>query len=200
MGSDPADLIARAASGDTGAWHALVDGFSGLVWSVARAHGLDRDDAADVFQTTWLRLAEHLERIRDPARVGAWLAVTARNEAYRMMRLRARCVPTAELADWWRPSAELVESATPEQIVIDNEQIALDRERARLVWSVFEQLPQRCRRLLRMLMATPPPSYVEVAEALELPIGSIGPTRMRCLRTLRQALAKRGISEGRSRS
>lgn len=200
MESDPADLIARAASGDAGAWHALVDGFSGLVWSVARAHGLDREDAADVFQTTWLRLAEHLERIRDPARIGAWLAVTARNEAYRMMRLRARSVPRAEMSDWWRPCAELIDSATPEQIVIDNEQLALDRERARLVWSVFEQLPQRCRRLLRILMATPPPSYVEVAEALELPIGSIGPTRMRCLRTLRQALAKRGISERHSHS
>src|SRR3954468_5004445 len=80
------ELVHAAADGDQEAWDALVDRFAGLVWSIARAHRLSAADAADVSQTTWLRLVEHLGRIRDPERVGAWLAATARHEGLRVIR------------------------------------------------------------------------------------------------------------------
>ena len=86
------ELVRAAAAGDQRAWEALVGRFGGLVWSVARAHGLSRADAADVSQTAWLRLVEHLHRLRDPERVGTWLASTARHEALRILRRGRRQV------------------------------------------------------------------------------------------------------------
>ena len=93
-----------------------------------------------------------------------------------------------------------VDEDTPERAVLDQEQARLDSERDRRIWSVFGTLPERCARLLRVLIASPPPSYAEIAEALDLPIGSIGPTRMRCLRMLRDRLAGIGITGHPSRS
>src|SRR4051812_49665265 len=89
-------LVHAAADGDQEAWDALVDRFAGLVWSIARAHRLSATDAADVAQTTWLRLVEHLGRIREPEKVGPWLAATARNECLRTLRVGQRTVLTAE--------------------------------------------------------------------------------------------------------
>src|SRR5215831_13070195 len=80
------ELVDQASAGDSDAWDELVDRFSGMVWAVARGHGLSSADAADVSQTTWLRLVEHLDRIREPERVGAWLATTARHECLRHVR------------------------------------------------------------------------------------------------------------------
>src|SRR5258705_49296 len=94
--SEVAELVRAAAEGDQAAWNGLVDRYNGLVWSVARSHRLAMADASDVVQTTWLRLVEHLGRLQDPERVGAWLATTARREALRALRHSARQVPTAE--------------------------------------------------------------------------------------------------------
>jgi RNA polymerase sigma factor (sigma-70 family) len=186
-----AGLVRAAADGDAGAWRALVERFSGLIWSVVRAYRLGNADAADVFQTTWLRLAEYLDRIDKPERVGAWLATTARREALRLARAGARTVPTAELD---MATMAGTDDQSPERAVVQREQEALDAQRARQVWAEFQELPERCRQLLRVLMTVPPPSYVEVAAALDMPIGSIGPTRGRCLRQLREKLARRGIT------
>lgn len=186
-----AGLVRAAAAGDAAAWRALVARFSGLIWSVIRAYRLNNADAADVFQTTWLRLAEYLNRIDNPDRVGAWLATTARRESLRVARAGARTVPTPEL-DLVAISG--TDDRSPERMVVEREQESLDAQRARLVWAEFQELSERCQQLLRVLMAAPPPSYVEVAAALDMPIGSIGPTRGRCLRQLRQKLARRGIT------
>ena len=194
MDVNPGDLLRKAAAGDSSAWELLVDHFSGLVWSVARAQGLERADAEDVFQTTWMRLAEYAARIKDPDRVGGWLAVTARNEAFRVGRLRSRTVPIGDMTEWGGDDAGWVDDETPERITLDDEQVRLDGDRFHQIWLVFEQLPAHCRRLLRVLIASPPPSYAEAADALGMPIGSVGPTRLRCLRRLREALAGRGIS------
>jgi RNA polymerase sigma factor (sigma-70 family) len=172
---DLAGLVRAAAGGDQRAWERLVDRFSGLVWSVARAHGLSRADAADVSQTAWLRLVEHLHRLRDPERVGTWLASTARHEALRILRRDRRQVPVGDDADLEGPGPE---SQSPEAW-------ALAAERSDLLWRAFAALPWRCQQLLRVLMADPPPSYQQVAVALDMPIGSIGPTRGRCLDRLR---------------
>jgi RNA polymerase sigma factor (sigma-70 family) len=179
-----AELVRRASRGDQGAWGALVDRFNGLVWSVARGWGLSDADAADVVQTTWLRLVEHLERIRQPEHVGAWLATTARRESQRIKRRAGRMLPTDDdELDVTDPAAG------PESLAV-----AADRDR--LLWRGLEAISERCRRLLRILAADPPPSYAEVSAALGLPIGSIGPTRGRCLEQLRQALGLAGFTGG----
>jgi RNA polymerase sigma factor (sigma-70 family) len=184
-----AALITAAATGDPAAWSSIVDRFSGLVWSVARGHGLSQADAEEVYQTSWLRLAENVGRIKDPARIGAWLATTARHESLRLIRLRARIVPTGEA-----PNGE-ADDHTPEQHVLAVEQARADADRMLQVWQAFQLLSERCRQLLRALMASPPPSYVEVSAATGLAVGSIGPIRARCLGHLRESLAERGITQ-----
>jgi RNA polymerase sigma factor (sigma-70 family) len=174
-----AELVRAASAGDQRAWEGLIGRFGGLVWSVARAHGLSRADAADVSQTAWLRLVEHLHRLRDPERVGAWLASTARHEALRALRRARRQLPVGD-------DAELDRSRPP---VDSPEARMLAAERSDILWRAFAALPPRCQTLLRVLMADPPPSYQQVAVAMDMPIGSIGPTRARCLERLRQLAA-----------
>ena len=172
----PAELVAAAGGGDQRAWEELVDRFGGLVWSVARIHGLSAADAADVSQTAWLRLVEHLDRIRDPERVGSWLASTARHEALRVLRRAGRELPVGDEAEL-EPRGAVVEPPDAH---------ALASERDEVLWKAFAALPPRCQRLLRVLIADPVLSYQEVAASLQMPIGSIGPTRARCLSQLRR--------------
>jgi RNA polymerase sigma factor (sigma-70 family) len=169
-----AALVRRAASGDAAAWNGLVERFGGLVWSIARAHRLSDADAADVSQTTWLRLVEHLDRIRQPERVGAWIAATARNECLRVLRLSGRQVLTGD-----DPETADLDTPPPGAAL-------LETERDAALWRAFATLTERCRMLLRVLVADPAPSYEEVAAALSMPIGSLGPTRQRCLERLRR--------------
>lgn len=180
-----AEHVRAAASGDQDAFDRLVEHYAGLVWSVLRAYRLSDADAEDAFQTTWLRLVEHLDRIREPRAVGGWLATTARHESLRLLRRadRSRPVPDDEF-DAADDHAEQGETAV------------LLAERDEQLWAAVDELEERCRRLLRVLMADPPPSYDEVSAALDLPIGSIGPTRGRCLARLRANLHTRGISGG----
>jgi RNA polymerase sigma factor (sigma-70 family) len=183
---DPGSLVKAAAAGDAAAWKTLVETFSSLVWSIPRGHHLSSADAADVFQTVWLRLAEHLSRIENPDRIGAWLATTARRESQRVARGRHRTVPMDDASLLrFAPADE----HSPEEAVLQAEQTKLDAQRAQRMWRVFGELSPHCQQLLRMLIATPPPTYAEVAAALDVPVGSIGPTRGRCLKRLRQRLA-----------
>jgi RNA polymerase sigma factor (sigma-70 family) len=175
-------VVRAATDGDRDAWNELVARYSGLVWSVARAHRLGDADAADVFQTTWLRLVEHLGEIRNPDGVGAWLAATARHECLRVLRIGQRHV----LTDGFDLPEDSAETALDARL--------LTGERDAAVWRAFSALSERCRRLLRLLGADPVPSYEEVGAALEMPIGSIGPTRGRCLGQLREHLATAGIT------
>lgn len=188
-------LVRGAADGDEAAWRGLVERFSGLVWAVARAHRLANADAADVFQTTWLRLAEHIGRIERPDRIGAWLATAARRECLQNLRSAARVTPTGDID---RLDITPVVGSPTEEAVLAAEQEREDADRAAAMWRALARLPGRCRELLRVLMASPPPSYAEVAASLGLPLGSIGPTRARCLQRLREEMA--GISGGLSPS
>ena len=179
------DLVKAAAQGDEAAWRVLVERFSSLVWAVARSFRLSTADASDVYQTVWLRFAEHLGRIQNPERVGAWLATTTRRESIRVVRSRSRALPIedATLADLVPP-----DETSPELAVLDAEQARLETDRAKQMWRAFRDLPVRCQQLLRILMASQRPSYVEAAAALDVPVGSIGPTRARCLRQLRRLM------------
>ncbi len=188
MTVDPDDvgvLVRSAAGGDKAAWTAIVERFSGLVWSIARAHQLGHADAEEIFQTTWLRLTENVSRLREPDRVGAWLATTARNESLKLIRRGTHTTITDNPYVLDRASDE----ESPESLVLRSEESAARLLRARQLWSAFQQLPGRCQQLLRMLIAAPPPSYADIAAMLEIAIGSIGPTRGRCLRQLRVLLA-----------
>jgi DNA-directed RNA polymerase specialized sigma24 family protein len=91
--STTSELVARANLGDQSAWNRLVGRYAGMVWAIARAHGLGRDDAADVSQITWLLLTQHLGSLRQPEELGGWLHATAMREAFRMCRLRGPKVP-----------------------------------------------------------------------------------------------------------
>lgn len=194
---DAGQLVTRAADGDEAAWQRLVELFSGLVWSVTRAFRLANADAADVFQTTWLRLAEHIRRIDHPDRVGAWLATAARRECLQYLRSSGRAIPTDDLH---RLEGTPVLDNPAEEAILAAEREQEDAARAVALWRAVDRLPARCHELLRVLMASPPPSYAEVAAALGLPVGSIGPTRARCLRTLRENLAASGIRDSSSPS
>jgi RNA polymerase sigma factor (sigma-70 family) len=178
--SDVGQLVRAAADGDQAAWNGLVDRYNGLVWSVARSFRLPAPDASDVVQTTWLRLVEHLGRLQDPERVGAWLATTARRESLRALRHSARQIPTEALPDAGGDAR------------LDAAVLADERDRA--LWRAFGHLGERCRCLLRILVADPTPSYEEISDVLEMPIGSIGPTRQRCLAQLRTLAEGAGVT------
>ena len=176
MGVDVRSLLAAASAGDQAAWDALVERYANLLWSIARAFRLSQTDAADVVQLTWLRLVENLDRITEPEHLAGWLSTTARRECLQLIRRseRHREIPATGTR------AEAVDPAPP----VD-ERLLRD-ERDRTLWGFFAELSERCQQLLRVLMATPPPEYAEVADALGMPIGSIGPTRQRCLKQLRE--------------
>jgi RNA polymerase sigma factor (sigma-70 family) len=165
-----------ARTGDPGAWEEIVQRFDGMLRAVVRRHRLSGADAADVVQTTWLRLAETHDRLRDPSRVGAWLATTARRECLRTLRGLAREVPDEQAHE--APDGDLAR--------IDERLLLADRDRE--LWSAFARLSKRDQTLLRMLIAEPQPSYQEIAEVLGMPVGSIGPTRGRALERLRREL------------
>lgn len=174
-------LIAAAGNGDRAAWNALVEQFMPLVWATARGHRLSDADAADVVQTTWLRLVEHLDRINEPERVGAWLATTARRESLRLIASSARTSPSDEVGE------------VPDSALGPAEE-SVRRDRDAVLRDALQALGDRCRLLLRLLASEPPPSYDEISSVLEMPVGSIGPTRGRCLTRLRAELEARGIS------
>lgn len=173
------ELVRSAREGDPDAWPALVDRYTGMVWAIVRGFRLGDGDAADAVQTTWLRLVEHLDRITDPDRVGTWLATTARNESLRLRRIAGRTVLVEDAA------IDILGTAVPVEI----DSGLLRAERATAVARALNRLGERCQALLRILSADPPPSYEEVSAALDMPVGSIGPTRGRCLAKLREELA-----------
>jgi len=182
MESDLASLVHAASNGDRGAWEAIVNRYGRLVWAVARSFRLSAADAADVSQTTWLRLVEHLDGLRDPAGLGSWLATTARREALAVLR-KQREVPT--------PDTDPLDDRQPppwQGLLVDERDSELRR--------AFRRLPARCQTLLRLLVLEPAPSYAAAAAALDIPIGSLGPTRARCLATLRRHISVYTADEG----
>jgi RNA polymerase sigma factor (sigma-70 family) len=175
--SDITAVVRRAADGDMRAWDRLVDQYGRLIWSIPVRFRLEESDAADVVQTTWMRLIEHIDRIEQPDRVASWLMATARNECRRHMAAQKRLVLVHEDQEF--------DSADHGPEV---DEALLAAERAQAVRDALAHLPSQCQQLLRLLMADPPVTYAEISDQLGLPIGSIGPTRSRCLAKLRTLL------------
>ena len=173
-------IVSAAAHGDQLAWDQIVERYTGLLWAVVRAHRLSAADGADVVQTTWLRLIEHLPQIRNREGIGSWLATTARRECLRLLRSGGRCQPSDEI--------ELLVDARADHAEIDSGLLTAERDAE--LWAAFSRLPARDQALLRLLAVDSPPSYQEISAALEMPIGSIGPTRARSLERLRRELSR----------
>ncbi|MGI9598787.1 MAG: RNA polymerase sigma factor [Acidimicrobiales bacterium] len=175
VGDDPAgDLVLAARAGSTEAWTELIDRFSPMVRAVARRHRLGPADIDDVYQVTWLRLAENLDRLREPDRVAGWLATTAKREALRIATRPRNETTTIDL--------DLLEGDSDEA----DQQLAAN-EAAVAVARGFSELGERCRDLLTHLLIDEL-EYAEISDRLDIPIGSIGPTRKRCLQKLRALL------------
>jgi RNA polymerase sigma factor (sigma-70 family) len=171
------DLVDAAGAGDQCAWNRLVAEFGSMIWAIARAHRMGDADAADVSQATWVALFENLRRLNDPSRVGAWLATTARRECLRLLRDSQRRIPFGDHA----PEQESHEPQPGDAL--------LTRERDEALRRCFSRLRPSDQALLRLLTADPQPAYEEISAALDMPIGSIGPTRQRALGRLREQLA-----------
>ena len=178
MRDDPSAslLLTRAQAGDQRAWDALVERYAPLVWSICRRYELGGADASDAGQNIWLRLVDHLGNIRDPAALPGWLATTTRRECIRV--LRARSSPAALLA--------LDAENIPDEQTGLAEQEPLTAERHAALREAFTHMPAGCQRLIAMLIDDPPVPYAKISAELGIPIGSIGPTRSRCLDKLRQ--------------
>lgn len=174
-----AELIARCLADDQDAWRRLVERYSSLVHSIPRRYGLSRADADDVFQTVFVRLVRRLPLLRDHSRVSAWLIQTATRETWRVRNRSRRTAPIDPAA---------LEPAAPEAPSL------ADFEAQQHVREAMLELDPRCRNLVTALFTeSPRPSYDEVAERLAIPVGSLGPTRSRCLEKLGRLLEERGI-------
>lgn len=155
----------------------MVDRFDQMVWSVARSFRLDDATAKDVSQTVWLKLIENISKIQDPERLPGWLAITCRREAIRVSRLRDRVIPTEfeyDVED---------ESASMEVLLVEDEE-------SRDLVTAFQKLSDGCQQLLRLLTVEPALSYDEIAETTGRPVGSLGPTRARCIDRLKTAMGR----------
>jgi RNA polymerase sigma factor (sigma-70 family) len=178
LASRAGEVFQRYRSGDASAMGELVSMLTPILWHTVRAQRLERESTEDVLQTTWLALVAHADSISDPRAVLQWMLVAARRESWRVLRNQTRQTPT-EIDD--------DDLAAPEQEL--PEQRALLVADQQVLWGHFAALPDRCRELLRVIAFSDRPDYAELARALRMPVGSIGPTRGRCLAKLRACLA-----------
>jgi RNA polymerase sigma factor (sigma-70 family) len=176
IADDLVELVRRARAGDDGAWALLVNRFRGLLASIARSYRLANSDVEDVVQNTWLRLYESIDRLRQPESLPGWLTTTARRESMRLLRMSKREAPSDEMAAY---------TDTSGRVPAPGDELLHDEEHA-VLWAAVQDLPRSHRRLLTTLMTAPSPAYVDVARELDMPVGSIGPTRARGIDRLRR--------------
>jgi RNA polymerase sigma factor (sigma-70 family) len=179
MRNDPTvtDLVMRARNGDQQAWDALVERYAPLIWSICRRYRLGSADAEDVNQSVWLTLVDQLAALREPAALPGWLATTTQRECGRV--LRAVHKPQT---GWYVLDAEDI---ADEQAVTAEEEL-LQAERHAALREAFTHLPPSCQQLIAMLIQNPRVPYAQISAELGIPVGSIGPTRRRCLAKLRR--------------
>lgn len=189
MRDDPSvvALVERAVSGDRDAWYEIVDRYSVLVWSICSRYRLSSHDSEDVNGTVWLLLVEQLDRLREPAALPGWLATTTQRECQRVLRGLRKANQHA-----WTALDDQSQQY-PDSVEIEEEIIAAERSAA--LRSAFAELPPPCRRLLSMLVTDPPSSYAEISATLQIPVGSIGPQRGRCLKLMRRSRALAALTD-----
>ncbi len=173
-------LIQSCRQGDAQAWNTLVDKYERLVYSIALNYALSPHDAADISQITFTILLQSLDNLRADSRLGPWLATVARRHTWRLLERQRResANPTEDLSDGLRQIA-------------DDASAAPFKRWERIEWldSGLSLLNERCQALLQALyLDARQPSYDEVAAQLDMAVGSVGPTRARCLKRLKQLL------------
>lgn len=172
-----AELVAACADGNERAWHELVSRYRRLIYTIPYRMGLDPADADEVFQITFTRLAERIDRLEQPDRVRAWLVTTAK---------RVSLNAIARRRSFENPDDTLANVADPADLPSEEVRRMEEQQLLRLA---LRRLGGRCEKLLRLLYypegMAEPSTYDEVSESLGMPVGSIGPTRMRCLKKLR---------------
>jgi RNA polymerase sigma factor (sigma-70 family) len=174
-------LLARAQADDQQAWDALVERYAPLVWSICRRYQLADAHAGDVGRTVWLRLADQLDTVRDPAALAGWLATTTARECARALRAARRAHATGQT-----PKATNIPDPKAATAGHELEQQLQLAERHAALREAFTQLPPSCQRLLTLLIEDPSVPYATIGAELAVPIGSIGPDRGRCLDKLRR--------------
>jgi RNA polymerase sigma factor (sigma-70 family) len=185
---EPSDesLVLACRNGDAAAWETLVERYQRLIFALARHAGLNEEQAADVFQRVFTLLFEALNKIEQPALIGAWLTTTTRHEAWRFSR-RERTATRIY-------GNKLEQAATQADDGLLPEALVLRLEEQHKVRVAVTSLDERCRRLLELLFYRPQaPPYAEIAAALGMSEGGIGPTRARCLEKLRRRLEAQGF-------
>jgi len=183
-GADIGAVVIAASDGANWAWNELVHRFGAMIGGIARSHRLNPADAAEVSQITWMRLVENIDRIRQPDRVGAWIATTARRECLRVLRNASRTEPLAEddLAD------------VDDSVFLAPEERSLTEERDFALRLAYARLPARCQVLLfHLVTGETTMSYKTLSDTMDMRIGSIGPTRARCLAHLRRLASEYGL-------
>lgn len=189
-GSASATLAERAGAalrsvraGDGQAMAGLVEMLTPLLWQVARSAGLDHHSAEDTVQLAWLRLVEHVDDLERPEAVVGWLVTTVRRESWRVSGTTRRTTVSGD--DTIMDDAR---SAVARSAPADPEETAFARTQEAHLWRHVQALTPRCQMLLRTISYAERPDYAAISGALGMPVGSIGPTRGRCLATLRAAL------------
>ena len=178
------DLVTRARTGDKRAWDALVERYAPLIWSICRKYRLGRADAEEVGQDVWLRLVDHLDKIRDPEALPGWLATTTRRECGRVLHPAHRRHVSVYACD--------TENLPDQQANLGDQEL-LAAERHAALRDALSRLPRRGQQLIAMLIADPPVPYTEISARLGIPVGSIGPNRRRCLDKIRRDPAIAGL-------
>ncbi|GAA4717531.1 RNA polymerase sigma factor [Phytohabitans rumicis] len=173
-------LVTRARDGDRAAWDEVVERYAPLVFAVCRRYRLSMADAEDVNQSVWLRLVEHLSALREPAALPGWIATTTQRECLRLLRSTRRSEPVD-------PLVEGHDVADVAAVAVEEEVLAHERNAA--ARAAFGELPPRCQLLLSLLMRDPPVPYEEIGRRLHMRVGSIGPSRARCLDRMRRCPA-----------
>jgi RNA polymerase sigma factor (sigma-70 family) len=178
-------LVARAAGDDPTAWDEIVERYAPLVWSICARFQLSKSDREDVGQNVWLLLVEQLGKLREPAALPGWLATTTYRECLRVVTAARK---TERLGTGLDDALQFVDYT-----MIDEEILMAERNAA--LREAFAELSPRCQRLLAMLTSDPPRSYAEISATLQIPIGSIGPQRARCLDRMRKSGALAGLGD-----
>jgi RNA polymerase sigma factor (sigma-70 family) len=193
--SRAADAFEAYQGGERAAFDDLVTILTPLLWHTVRGTGVDPVAAEDVVQTTWMRLLHSSASIRDPRTVVKWLLTAVKREAWRVSkRARVEMLKTAAL--FGEEGDEIAELPARDDEVPD--ELVFRHDRQRRLWGHVEALSERCRELIRVIAFADRPDYALIAESLGMPVGSIGPTRGRCLAKLRQQLAADPQWEGRA--
>lgn len=188
------ELIEACQQGHEEAWDTLLDRYQSLIYSIPFKYGLSQSDADEIFSSVCLILVDKLTTLRDQNRLTSWLIITTQRECWRFSRKLRRVTVAADLSlDKTSTTAETVLDITPDEKVLPEEEVVLLTEQ-QLIRQGMANLDERCRKLLELLYYTNnPPAYNTVATQFGMSEGSIGPTRARCLKKLREFLEKNGF-------